>query len=276
MGCEVRGLKEVKEGIRMIETMEIQSGSEEKVGKKKYYPRAYKRLLIQERDLQIMDYCLDQKFLTVEQIARRFFRPQEGAKHPLHTAYRRMLTLQRFGMVKLVPYAPGGQKGVQTTELGEQELLNQGLAPLPVCGINYATAEHDRRVTDVRILFEDLGLLSSWTSDRYLKSERVRVRRVPDAIMRFKKDYQAALEVEIAWKGKERYQEIFSDYRQKKFGEVPFLFYVCNTLEQLKNLAKLTEHYKWVYYVLYEQLVQKGPETVFANKLDEFRLKELA
>ncbi len=48
-------------------------GTEEMVKKKKYYPRAYKRLIVQERDIQMMDYCLDQKFLTVEQVARRFF-----------------------------------------------------------------------------------------------------------------------------------------------------------------------------------------------------------
>jgi len=258
----------------MIEAMEIQSGSEEKVGKKKYYPRAYKRLFLQDRDIEILNYCLEQKFLTLEQVTRRFFRPKEGAKHPLHTAYRRLLTLQKFGMLKLVPWDPSGKKAVQTTKLGEQELKIRGLEPLPVCEINYATAEHDRRVTDVRIIFEELGLLSSWTSDRSLKSQ-VESRRVPDAIFGLQKGHQVALEVEIAWKGKERYQEIFSSYLRKRFGEIQILFYICNTLQQLRNLAELTKGYKWVYYALYEQLIQKGPETVFANKLDEFRLKEL-
>lgn len=251
------------------------TGTEEMTGKKRYYPRAYKRLFVQERDLEIMNYCLEQRFLTLEQVARRFFKPKEGAKYPLHTAYRRMLTLQKFGMVNLVPYEPGGRRGVQTTDVGVQELQNQGIEPLTVCGINYATAEHDRRVTDVRIVFENLRLLSSWTSDRRLKRELVRVKRVPDAILGLKKGYRVALEVEIAWKGKERYEGIFSNYRERRFGEVKILFYICNTIQQLKNLAELTETDSWIYYALYEQLMRRQGETVFANKKGQFRLKEL-
>lgn len=246
----------------------------EEVRRKKYYPRAYKRLIVQERDIQLMDYCLDQKFLTMEQVAKKFFEPKEGAKYPLHTAYRRVLTLQRFGLVKLVAYEPGQKKGVQTTKLGEQELENQGMAPLPVCNINYATAEHDRRVTDVRILFEELGIVSSWKSDRYLKSQ-TGSRRVPDAIFRLKKEHEVALEVEIAWKGKERYEAIFSHYRRKPFGDVKLLFYICNTLEQLKKLAKITEYDRWIYFAMYDQLMRKGAETIFVNQKDQFRLRGL-
>lgn len=255
--------------------MEVQVGNEEAAGRKKYYPRVYKRLFLQERDLELMNYCLGQKFLTLEQVARRFFKSKEGVKYPLHTAYRRVLTLQKFGMVNLVPYEPGGSKGIQTTKLGEQELKNRGFEPLPVCNINYATAEHDRRVTDVRIVFEELGLLSSWTSDRQLKGRGLTARRVPDAILSLTKGYRIALEVEIAWKGKERYEAIFSNYREKQFGDVKILFYVCNTLQQLKKLAKFTEYDRWVYFAMYDQLMQKQADTIFVNQKDQFRLREL-
>ncbi len=255
--------------------MEIQNETGEVAEKRKYYPKVYKRLFLQDRDVEMMNYCLEQKFLTLEQVAKRFFKSKEGIKYPLHTAYRRVLTLQKFGLVTWFPYEPGGKKGVQTTKLGEEKLKNRGIEPLPVCGINYATAEHDRRLTDVRIVFEELGLLSAWTSDRFLKS-RVTSGRVPDAIFRFKKGHSVALEVEIAWKGKERYLKIFDEYTDRKFGEVKFLFYICNTVEQIKKLAALTESQPWVYFGLYEQLMRKKGDTAFANKKSQFRLRDLA
>ncbi len=74
---------------------------------------------------------------------------------------------------------------------------------------------------------------------------------------------------------KERYREIFSNYQEKRFGEVKVLFYICNTLQQLKKLAKLAECYRWVYFAMYDQLMQKHADTIFVNQKDQFRLKEL-
>ena len=221
-----------------------------------------------------MNYCLEQRFMTVEQISRRFFRPGEGVKYPLHTAYRRALTLQKFGMIKLVPIITG-HKVAQTTELGAGQLDGHGLDRLPIATQDFRTFEHDRRVTDVRIIFEELGLISSWTSDRQLKSQLVNVRRVPDAIFTLKRGHVVALEVEIARKGKERYRRIFGDYLERRFGDIEILFYVCNTLRQLEGLAELTREYRWVYYAMYEQLIRNEADTVFANKRDDFRLREL-
>lgn len=255
-------------GQMMIETEEMKE-------KKKYYPRAYKRLILQNRDIGVMQYCLEQKFVTVEQVAKRFFRAKREAKYPLHTAYRRMLILQKFGMVKLVCWNSSGGRAMQTTKLGEQELKSEGLEPPSVCEINPATAEHDRRVTDVRIIFEQLNLSSSWRSDRYLKSGRGSSRRVPDAVFDLKNGQRVSLEVEIAQKAKERYRDIFDNYRGKQFGNIEIVFYVCNTMTQLKSLAEMTEAYSWVYYAMYDQLMNNQGETVFANKTDKFRLREL-
>ena len=51
------------------------------------------RILIQERDLEIMKYGLEQKFITVEQVTNKFFAPTEGVKERCRATYLRVLRL---------------------------------------------------------------------------------------------------------------------------------------------------------------------------------------
>ena len=239
-----------------------------------YHRRAYKRIYLQDRDLQILSYGLEQKFLTVEQVSRRFFHPKETSKNPHQSAYLRTLILQKFGMVALKPLLVGG-KVVVTTDRGAGELDSRGRERLePVATVDYRYFEHDRRVTDVRIALESLNLAHSWRSERYLKSD-YQVSRVPDAVFTLTNGQRVALEVEIARKGKDRYQKILGEYTGGKFGEVNLLFYVCNTYPQLERLSELTKEYRWVYFALYDQLMSEKAETIFANQKEHFCLKEL-
>lgn len=244
--------------------------------KRKYYPRSYKRLFLQERDVDIICYCIEQKFLTVEQVSDRFFRQKEKSKYPHQSAYKRILILQKFDMLSLKPILTG-EKIITATDIGASELDKRGMDRLnPVKSVDYRYYEHDRRVSDVRIAFENLDLVDSWISERYLKSEYTRATRVPDAAFGFKNGQKGALEVEIARKGKKRYEQIFMEYLEKRFGKVDLLFYVCNTLKQLESLAEMTKDYRWVYYALYEQVMKDGAQAVFANTGDHFTLGDLS
>lgn len=247
----------------------------EKTRNKSYQPRRYKRILLQERDLRILEYGLEQKFLTIEQITERFFNPGNGTKHRSQAAYRRALILQKFGLVRLMPLQTGG-KVVQITAAGAHELTirrREHLPPAP--SVDYRTYEHDRRITDVRILFENLGLISGWLSDRYLKATLHGTTRVPDAIFTLNNGQRVALELELARKGRTRHRRIFSEYLEKRFGDIQLLFFICNTFPQLKSLAQHTSDFKWVYFAQYDQLVRDRDQAVFANQLEQFQLKEL-
>ena len=127
----------------------------------------------------------------------------------------------------------------------------------------------------MRIALENMDLVDLWSSERYLKRDYCRATRVPDAVFKLKNNQKGALEVEIARKAKSRYHQIFKEYLEKRFGDVDLLFYVCNTLKQLESLAEITKDYRWVYYAVYEQVINDGSQAVFANINDHFKLSDL-
>jgi hypothetical protein len=213
--------------------------------------------------------------LTVEQVAKRFFPAGEEVKDKEQAGYRRVLTLQKFRMVKLSPILTGA-KVVQVTSTGAGELDSRGQERLGTLSeVDYRYYEHDRRVTDVRIVLEKLGLVEAWQSERQLKKIYRQSARVPDAVFKLKNGQRVALEVEIANKGPSRYQTIFEEYARKNFGELDLVFYVCNTLPQLESLAKFAKAYNWFYFALYGDLMEKGADTIFANHSEHFKLREL-
>ncbi len=241
----------------------------------KYHPRQYKRLIFQDRDLDIIRYCIDQKFMTVEQISKRFFNPKSESKYPHQAAYRRVLILQKFKMLSIRSVLTG-EKVVVATELGVGELHKRGVDTLePVASVDYRYFEHDRRANDVRITLENSGLITSWESDRWLKNRFAQGSRVPDGMFKLLNGQCGVLELEIAKKAKARYTRIFDDYAAKRYGDVGLVFYVCNTMRQLENLAEMTTDHRWVYYALYDQMMRDGAKTAFANMHDNFELGDL-
>lgn len=242
---------------------------------KRYYPRKYKRLFLQDRDVEIFKYTLEQKFLTVQQVAQRFFPAGTEVKDKIQAGYRRILTLQKFDMVKLTPILTG-EKVMIVTRNGASQLDNRGHDRFGVIqSVDYRYFEHDRRVTDVRIILERLDLLTSWNSERLLKKTYQQATRVPDAVFILKNGQRGALEVEIAKKAVDRYQNIFQDYVRKQYGSLDLVFYICNSMTQLETLAELSKETKWIYFALYDQLMERGEDTIFANKTDHFQLKDI-
>jgi hypothetical protein len=243
--------------------------------KRKYYPRSYKRLYLQQRDVDIIGYCIEQKFLTVEQISKRFFKTTAGSKDPNQAAYKRVLILQKFDMLAIKSLLTG-ERVVMATEIGAGELAKRRIEALePVRTVDYRYFEHDRRVNDVRVVLENGGVASEWESDRCLKVRFSTSTRVPDAMFKLANGQAGVLELEIARKAKRRYERIFEDYAGKRYGEVDLVFYVCNTMRQIESLASMTAEYRWVYYALYDQLMRDGLNTMFANMHENFQLKEL-
>ncbi len=111
-----------------------------------------KRKYVNERDLRILKMCLEQKFMTLKQVGRMFFKESKNVqKVPL----RRLNILMKRGFLKSVRPVVGGEAVYLTTEKGvkilQEHNLSGNLRALP--GIDYKTFEHDRLVTDVAITF---------------------------------------------------------------------------------------------------------------------------
>ena len=278
--------------------------------------RMRKQLFAQERDMSILQFVLEQTFVTLDQIALRFWLgvddnpltarlkgrcrtaaekigdyfaaiesiqfdenlSRDGRKKELaklrenrrSAAYRRILFLQKFGLVKRVQMPFDRERVYQVTPSGVRFLEENDLEVLPYKGkINLSTYEHEKRVTDVRIISEIIDY--NWLSCREMMSGQKiggrDTRRVPDGVLEGESS-RVAVEIEISTKRKERYEKIFREYVKGKYiersGEIDCVLYVCKSPEQKSRLLKYasaagSEHF---WFCTYRELEQTWPETI--------------
>lgn len=189
---------------------------------------AWERVDLGSRDLRLLAWVHEQKFLTYEQAARWFPRgaPNPHAQRsssPTAGALRRrrregsgylrerLRKLVHFGYLERVP--------IFTAPIPAIVLGRQGLAALQAAGrdlglarlssIDWKSFEHDRQVTDLRLYFED-QLGGTWTSERALRRAAAS-RFVPDAHIALRGKV-IALELERTRKSTGRYISIIRRY----------------------------------------------------------------
>ena len=71
---------------------------------------------------------------------------------------------------------------------------------------------HDRIVTDMRLLFESIGLARDWKSEKVLRSE-LGALKVPDGVFLSPAGKKIAFELELAPKENKRYKKILAGYQ---------------------------------------------------------------
>jgi hypothetical protein len=114
----------------------------------------------------------------------------------------------------------------QVGTAGLIQLANRGEAALPYLdGIDLKNYEHDLRVTEARILLEELGA-RGWHSERQLH-QRGHRGRLPDALFALGQN-RCMLELELSLKRLDRYPAIFRGYGQAR-DPVGAVFYLCGS-----------------------------------------------
>ena len=219
-------------------------------------------MIITERDAEILKMCLEQKFLLLRHIAKKFF-PESLSIYKVPA--RRVNLLMRQGYLRAVKPRVGHDTLYLTTAKGVKHLkslnLSNGLRPLD--GVDLKIYEHDVWVTDARIVLErSPGLI--WTSERVLKSKTER-RKVPDGLADDGRKHSFVIEIERTLKSKRYYERVLIDTWVKNEGISAFLYLVerKSMIEWFKKLGHCPECF---YFATMEELLKREGETAFVNK----------
>ena len=174
--------------------------------------------------MDMMRFMGEQKFVTVEQLSRRFFPNEVGRTN--RTCYRRILKLKRYALVESRTARLGGKVVYQVASMGVQELSRCEGWALPYLGrVDGRHFEHDLRLTDVRIALHSLGV-ERWLSERILRKKRY-AGHVPDALLRLG-NRKCSLELELTQKRKGRYRQMFKE-SLRHHPDLDLVWYLAST-----------------------------------------------
>ena len=201
------------------------------------------------------------KFASLKSIYRKFFHitPTGTPSRSDWWARERLSHLKRHGYLKSAKVSFSGTSYYLATDLAQTALM--ALANIdgrslvrPIETIDIRTFEHDRLVTDLRLILESQGRANDWLSERRLKSEAALSFGLarefqPDAIYRNKFGESVAFELEMAVKSRERYQdkirkyvEVMRENEGQDQGLKGVLFVTVHE-NVFKILTELTERY---------------------------------
>lgn len=234
-------------------------------------------LQMTDREVKALEFLLDQKFGSREQVYRAVWKNQESKSSKY--AWARLNLLEQHGLIRSVRVHTRGvlyyvvtPKGVRTLELKKPD---SSILP-PIRSVNYVEFEHDDRVTECRLALEEQGLSTDWKSERRLLADvlqsfpgnrREQIKyiargRLADGVFRFKDGHLRAFELELAPKQKSRYRAKVLEYVQKieekRLGISGVLFVACSRriLEALKEATQLDPR---LFFVMsYAELLKGG------------------
>ncbi len=183
------------------------------------------------RDVALMGWILEQKFMDIRQVKRVFWKDNSQVSTE---AYRRLGELEKQGFLtkddtyRYFLYLVT-QKGMKLLRANGRD---QGLSV--VKAIDHSTILHDAEVTNVRILFHEMGF-TEWIPEGVL-SKFYELRHLPDGII-YHEGKHVAIEYESTQKSKRRYRRILLDYELEDY--VDRVLYVVHTSAMMKKLAPL-------------------------------------
>lgn len=192
---------------------------------------------INDTDIQIFVLLLHHKFLSFDQLARRFSpkqRPVKGGSAPAiyHRLYRMVQEEYLHSIRK------EGAKLFLLAEKGIQVIRDFNKAKLPVVALEELSfVKHDLAAADLRFYFESLGA-AHWTTERQLERYASGKPKIPDAAFRWN-GRAVFLEVEFSQKSRERYERIYAHYARE--GGPDLALYFFKTRSDLDFLIRLSE-----------------------------------
>ena len=234
-----------------------------------------KQIKLTNRDLEVLEFCLEMKFSDLKSIHQKFFfHLQSGNRSKSDWwARERLGILKRHGYLNSKRISFSGSSYYLATDLAHMALSS--LRPSrsfvrPLAEIDVRTFEHDRRVIEARLVLESLGRANNWCSERRLKSESSLTSGLPrmyqpDAIYQNKLGELMAFELELSVKTKDRYEDKIRKYvdviRKAETGSPGFLgvlFVVCS-YHSFNILNELTRRFEGKFKIeKYNELIVQG------------------
>lgn len=225
-----------------------------------------KTVILTSRDLEIIEFIIDMKFASIEDVFEKFFKVkqnQTAAKSDLW-ARKRLLQLEQSKFLKGHKLHQEKSTFYTATFKAYYALSNvhpEKLLCKPIGGFDSRTYGHDKTVLKCRLALESQLNITNWISDRKLKSYPeltggLSTNHVPDGIFTKSTGENVAFELEIARKAKSRYQDKIRKYlyilrsdnsAKRKFESVLF---VCPKETVRDLLIKETKIYGKLFKVL--------------------------
>ncbi len=180
------------------------------------------QVVLSERDLEVIQFILEMKFASFDNLHLRFFANAISARNEggFHYAKKRLLRLERAKFIKATySFSHSAKYYIATYKsyYALKQIKPDWSAVKPRKGFDQRTFEHDLDVCSARLLIEEKGLGSSWCSEKKLKSSPeftsgLSSLYIPDAIYVDHGQRKVAFEIEIATKAKSRYVDKIKRY----------------------------------------------------------------
>jgi len=215
-----------------------------------------------DRELDILEFILEMKFSTLEDIHSKFFKVTKNGSisNSFIWARQRIATLVKSEYLQILADVCAKPLYV-LTQKGFLFLKNSRLSKnfcRPLFSVDTRFFDHDQRVAQVRIALEKSGIVKSWISERQL-SEIEEFKKYlsfefrPDGIYETFDGKRIAFELEIARKAKDRYRQKVKRYislisesgNQPIFNQVHF---VC----EKENIQKLIQDYTELFQAFFK------------------------
>ncbi len=221
-------------------------------------------MIITKRDTEILRLCLEQKFLLLRHIARKFF-PKSRSIYKVPA--RRVNLLMKHGYLRAIKPRVGHETLYLTTARGVSHLKSQELSSglRTVENVDLKTYDHDVWVTDVRIIMEQAPF--DWTSERILRKRAERC-KVPDGVLTSADHHSFFVEVERTLKNKHYYERMFLNHWKQYKNKKGTLFLVAkqSMIPWFKKLTRCDDNF---YFATIHDLFDRGTDTEFANKKNQ-------
>ncbi len=201
-----------------------------------------KNVELTARDFEIIQFIIEMKFSSVDEVFRKFFKLKLNAELAKSQAWakKRLQQLEKARFIKSVYSFSESTRFYVGTYLGYYALAQ--MKPLeflvkPHLGFDQRVFNHDRQVLNCRLNLEESKSGSDWISERKLKSDPQVMKNltalyIPDGLYTSVTGQKIAFELEIAIKSKSRYKDKIKKY--------------VNIIRSEKNKSRLFDH---VHYV---------------------------
>ncbi len=223
------------------------------------------RLIVTKRDLEIISFCLEMKFSNLEQLHAKFFKVlnEDGLSRSDRWARERISKLKKFGYLKDQKVHTSGKNLILATLKGYflvSNDLNFDNLPKPLSSVDFRQFDHDKFVTDCRLLLEESNTVTSWLSERSMQSasqfkEAFGEETVADGLYVDGLGVARFFELDLTLKSKDRYKRKIHRYvNLLRSSSLPYpnlkqVHFVCAKESILKAISKECEIFEDLFKI---------------------------
>ncbi|WP_413578533.1 replication-relaxation family protein [Bdellovibrio sp. HCB290] len=242
-------------------------------------------VVLTDRDLNILEYILEMKFSSVQDVFEIFFKINQFGNEAASTraAVARLQQLTKSGYLNGIHSFSERRKYYLTTQKGYRSLCERRPNKeyiQPVQSIDHRTFNHDKLVLEARIALENKRAARNWISDRRLRSNKdlaggLTNHAVPDGIFINPEGQRVALELEYTSKSRSDHIEKIKRYVMMMRSESPTtkvfdqVIYICAYERIVEMLVQETKIYGELFQVKsFDEFFSPGRVRKIATRTD--------